>query len=120
VTTYAASRNSLFKRAVPSPSEIYLVLRYFSRARLTERLLISAVGTLSRRGNAATKVARAVIATVLLPATWRAIHRSKTEALALLESYPQIDTLAEGPDQTSLERLTGAAGSVFSPRDGHT
>jgi glycosyltransferase involved in cell wall biosynthesis len=104
VTTYAASRNSLFKRAVPSASEIYLVLRYFSAARLRERLLISALGTLSRRGNAGAKIARAATATLLLPGTWRLIRRSRDEALALLEHYPQIDKLSEGTTATSLER----------------
>ncbi len=67
VITYAASRQSLWKRQLPSDSEIYLGLKYFSESQVREFLWLKVLGTFSVRGGRIKKILKIVFALASLP-----------------------------------------------------
>lgn len=91
--TYASSRKSLTQRHLPGVTEVYLACRYFTPRQVRESLWLRALGTASVRGAGWKKLAKLVVAVVLLPDTWRQIRRRRAEAAAMLERYPQIPAL---------------------------
>jgi glycosyltransferase involved in cell wall biosynthesis len=93
VITYASSRAKLLHRKLPSPSEVYLGLRYFTPAQVRESLWLAALGTFAVRGSLARKLIKALIGLVLLPDTAVRIRRAAATARAMLADYPQIPTL---------------------------
>ncbi len=97
--TFAASRRRLFARHLPEPTEIYLMLRYFSPRQVAEALRQRAAGTFAVRGGSLRRLLRAVWALLLLPHTWHHVARSRRRAKAMLGEYPRIPHLAEGPDE---------------------
>jgi glycosyltransferase involved in cell wall biosynthesis len=94
VVTYASSRRSLTHRDLPSPSEIYLNMRYFTPKQVNEALWHSFFGTFAVRGNLGRKLLKGIVSTILLPQTaWR-LWRNYREAQIMLGQFPQIPTLA--------------------------
>jgi GT2 family glycosyltransferase len=91
--TYAASRKSLTKRHLPKATEVYLWRRYYSKEQVHERLVITLLATLTRRGSLATRAARFLIGVVLLPDSLIKIRRAKLDAARLAEVHPTIPSL---------------------------
>jgi glycosyltransferase involved in cell wall biosynthesis len=91
--TYAASRQSLLIRHLPSPTEIYLTLRYFDRGRVEESLQLRAAGTLAVRGGCFKRWLKVMFGLLLWPSTWRSIRKSQRLALEMLARFPQIGVL---------------------------
>ncbi len=95
--TFARSRRLLFARHLPEPTEIYLMLRYFSPRQVAEALRQRAAGTFAVRGGALRRLLRLLWAAALLPDTlWRIAWRRR-QALRLLGGYPRIPLLGEEP-----------------------
>ena len=88
--TYAASRQSLFIRHLPSVSEIYLGLRYFKSNQVREFLWIKAFGTLSVRGNIIKKGIKFLVGIILLPDTLFRIRHRQSLARQMLREFPKI------------------------------
>ncbi|HVO72020.1 MAG TPA: glycosyltransferase family A protein, partial [Aggregatilineaceae bacterium] len=61
VVTYASSRHSLVQRQLPSVSEIYLAMRYFTPRQVRESLWINAFSTLSARGSKGYRLLKAMM-----------------------------------------------------------
>ncbi|MEO8427016.1 MAG: glycosyltransferase family A protein, partial [Verrucomicrobiota bacterium] len=77
VITYASSRKKLTQRHLPSPTEIYLAMRYFTQRQVTEMLWHQAFGTFSTRGGKLKKLAKGVISLACLFDTLRKIRKSR-------------------------------------------
>ena len=90
VTTRAASRASLLKRTILSPTEAYLWYRYFNETQVYEAMLIRTAGTVRGGGSGARRLARAVLMGILLPDTWRRNRAGLARGKALLGEYPAI------------------------------
>lgn len=95
VITYASSRHSLRQRHLPSVSEIYLALRYFSPRQVRESLWMRAFGTFAIQSNTSRKLLKAIIALVLLPDTAWKIRKAHQQARQMLHDYPHIPTLKD-------------------------
>ena len=93
--TFARSRQRLFARHLPEPTEIYLMLRYFSPRQVREALWLRAAGTFAVRGGRLRRLLRLLWAALLLPDTLLRIAARRRRALALLGQYPQIPSLGE-------------------------
>lgn len=93
VVTYASSRRKLQDRNIPSISEIYLYMRYFTRRQLIEILWIQAVGTLSTRGGSVRKFLKKVLGLVCLPNTLWHIYNHWRLADSMFDSFPKIPSL---------------------------
>lgn len=98
VTTFAASRRSLLAFHLPSPSELYLGRRYFEARAVREFILQKVLGTFVNHGSIPRRLAKAALATALLPATLGRIRLSLSEAKAMARDFPRIPTLAVEPD----------------------
>ncbi|MDZ4778969.1 MAG: glycosyltransferase [Planctomycetia bacterium] len=95
VQTYAASRQSLWVRQLPSATEFYLGARYFTPRQRRESGWIRVLGTFSVRGSIGRKAAKAFISAVNLPGTLRAFRKRRDEASAMCQRFPDIPTLPE-------------------------
>ncbi|MBI5928557.1 MAG: glycosyltransferase [Chloroflexi bacterium] len=94
--TRNSSRRKLFHRNLQAASEMYLARRYFGVLQANEMMLLSLLTTFSVRGNILRKAAKVLIGLVLLPnSIWRLYHR-RQQALAMLETFPQIPSLETG------------------------
>jgi glycosyltransferase involved in cell wall biosynthesis len=93
VITYASSRKKLTQRHLPSSTEIYLAMRYFTRHQVTEMLWQQAFGTFSTRGGKLKKLAKGVISLVYLFDTLRQIRKNRSVAKQMLREFPKIPTL---------------------------
>lgn len=93
--TFARSRRRLFARHLPEPTEIYLMLRYFSRRQVGEALRQRAAGTFAVRGGALRRLLRLAWAALLLPDTLVRIAWRRRRAIELLGRYPRIPALGE-------------------------
>lgn len=91
--TYAASRKRLWTRHLPSVTEIYLGLRYFTREQVREKLWIAAAATLRSDGPRWMRVLRAVTGSLLLPWTALVLQQRSRRARRMLRRYPQIPSL---------------------------
>jgi GT2 family glycosyltransferase len=92
-STFARSRNRLFARHLPEPTEIYLMLRYFSPRQVAESLRQRAAGTFAVRGGRLRQWIRRAWALLMLPDTLLRIASRKRRALALLGEYPRVPSL---------------------------
>lgn len=95
VVTYASSKRSLTQRNLPSASEIYLNLRHFSPRQVREELWLRTFGSLAIRGNSRRKVLKLLFGSLYLPSTLWQIRKRYLQAVAMLQDFPQIPTLAE-------------------------
>ena len=95
--TYAASRQSLLHRHLPSATEVYLWKRYFTDRQVREEAWLRAMGTYAVRGGMIRKIGKAIVATVLAPHTWWQIRRAQEAADAMLRKYPSIPSLPQSP-----------------------
>ena len=95
VVTYASSRRRVGQRHLPSASEIYLAMRYFTSRQVREMLWLRVLGTFSIRGGMGRKVCKMVAALALLPHTWWAVRKRWAEARDMLSMYPQIPALGD-------------------------
>jgi len=95
VITYASSRQSLIQRQLPSISELYLVLRYFTQRQVTAGLWLSAFGTFAVRGDKRRKLVKLLIGLILLPDTIQRLRTAYKAARDMLRDYPQIPRLGE-------------------------
>lgn len=93
VKTYAGSRQSIYKRHLLSDSEIYLGLRYFSKAQVSEAMWLSVFGTFSVRGPFLKKTAKLLHALLFLPDSILRIISSRQKAEAMLKEFPKIAKL---------------------------
>jgi hypothetical protein len=93
VITYVSSRKSLVQRHLPSVSEIYLAMRYFTPQQVREMLWLRAFGTFSIRGGLLMKILKIVVSLLFFPETLWKICIRYHEAVAMLEHFPQIETL---------------------------
>ncbi len=93
VTTYAKSRHSLFAQQLPSDSEIYLGLRYFSNEQVAEFLWHKSFGTLFVHANQIKKMLKAVLGFLLLPHTLYEIIKRYQSAKTMLNQFPQIGSI---------------------------
>ncbi len=91
--TYAASRKSLWVRHLPSDSEIYLGLRYFSEWQVREFLWHKIFGTFSVSGNFLKKTAKVFIGILCLPHSLIEIQNRYKTAVAMFKEFPQIDLI---------------------------
>jgi len=90
VVTYAHGRSRVWKRVVPSVSEIYLAKRYFEFRQVREMLWMAAAGTLRARGGLGKRAAKIVIGLLSLPRAVYEIRRNCRAAEVLLRDYPRI------------------------------
>ncbi len=98
VQTYAASRQSLWVRQLPSATEFYLGTRYFTPRQRRESLWMRVVGTFSVRGALWRKAAKAIIGGFCLPSTLRAVRQRSEVAKEMLRRFPEIPTLPQQMD----------------------
>ena len=93
VHTYAASRNTLNLRILPSVSEIYLSKRYFTSHQVQEEMWVALLGTFSIRGHAFRKLLKGILSLVMLPRTIFAMRDRIRKADEWMKRYPQIPHL---------------------------
>jgi glycosyltransferase involved in cell wall biosynthesis len=93
IVTYASSRKKLTQRHLPSNTEIYLAMRYFTRQQVTEMLWQQAFGTFSTRGGKLKKLAKGAISLACLFDTLRQIRKNHSAAKQMLCEFPKIPTL---------------------------
>ena len=91
--TYAASRRSLWRRLLPSATEIYLARRYFSKIQVREKMWIAAAGTLAGQGSMPRRTLRALIGLATMPLTLLTLRRRRRKAESLMAEFPQIPEL---------------------------
>lgn len=103
VVTYASSRSRLSHRRVPSATELYCAMRYFSIRQVRQFARISVLGTFSLRGGPLRRVAKGIVAAVCLPRTLWEIRSRVAQARRLLATYPRIPQLAS----VEMERQSG-------------
>lgn len=94
--TYGASRRKILARHLPSATEIYLALRYFTARQVREALLLRLLGTFAGRGPWLRRVFKAAWAALTLPHSWWTIWRRRREARAMMRVFPQIPRLPGG------------------------
>jgi glycosyltransferase involved in cell wall biosynthesis len=104
VITYASSRQNVRQRHLPSATEIYLALRYFSPRQVREMLWLRVLGTFSVRGGRGKKSMKAIISLFYLIHTLWHIRKRYREASDLLQSFPQIPQLVPQNAQESNQR----------------
>ena len=95
IVTYAASRKQLKQRHLPSISEIYLAMRYFTPRQVHEMLWLSAFGTASIRGSRSQRVLKALVSSVYMPNTVWELRKRLRRAEQMLGDFPQIASLSE-------------------------
>jgi GT2 family glycosyltransferase len=107
--TYASSQRSLTQRHLPSPTEIYLGLRYPSSEQVREALWIRTMQTFRARGGPVRRLARMAIAAAQFPSTLWRIRANVCQADAMLKEYPRIGRFA-GEDEDCGTEPAGAGG----------
>lgn len=95
VTTYASSRKYITHRNLPSVSECYLMMRYFTPEQVRESLLRGLLGTFALHGNLLRRLFKALVGLVLLPHSIWVIWQRMKVAKAMLRHYPQIPSLSD-------------------------
>ncbi len=89
--TYAASRNSVWVRHLPSDSEIYLGLRYFTPKQVREFLWHKVIGSFAVRGNVFKKLIKIILSLVLLPHTLYEINHRRGNANNMMDNQSMIE-----------------------------
>jgi glycosyltransferase involved in cell wall biosynthesis len=95
VVTYASSRQKINLRHLPSVTELYLALRYFSPRQLREMLWLRAFGTLSIRGHKGKRFLKIFAGLACLPDTIRRIRKEHLQAHAMCAEFPRISSLVD-------------------------
>ncbi|MGH9928463.1 MAG: glycosyltransferase family 2 protein, partial [Pyrinomonadaceae bacterium] len=95
VMTYAGSRQKLAARHLPSVSEFYLTLRYFTRRQAREMMWLQTFGTFSVRGSKARKLLKLAAGLLYLPDTSMQCRKKRRQALSMMETFPQIPKLPQ-------------------------
>ena len=98
VITYASSRQNLRHRQLPSVSDVYLAMRYFTPRQVREMLWLGAFGTFSIRGSLPKKLLKMVMGAFYLPNTIWQIKQRRAAAAAMLSKYPVIPELPSQED----------------------
>jgi GT2 family glycosyltransferase len=93
VITYASSRSRLLHRHLPSVSELYLEMRYFSIRQQREAQWTRVFGTFAAHGSVYRKLLKIVIGLALLPNTLLRIRQAYRRAVLMLDKFPQISKL---------------------------
>ncbi len=93
VVTYASSRKSLFQRHLPSDSEIYLAMRYFTPRQIRESLWLRILGTFSARGAKGMRILKFIISLASLPNTLWEIRQASIHAKHMLQVFSAIPNL---------------------------
>jgi glycosyltransferase involved in cell wall biosynthesis len=93
VITYASSRSHLLHRHLPSISESYLEMRYFSIRQQREAQWMRVFGTFAAHGKMYRKLLKVMIGLVLLPDTLLRIRKAYRQAMLMLDKFPQISKL---------------------------
>lgn len=107
--TRASSRSSLRHRHIPSPTEIYLALRYFTARQVREMLLQRVIGTLFGDGSRLRKAAKALVSFLLLPDTLLKTRANFRKAQQMLRQGPAIPSLDQKIEHPPEERHAPAA-----------
>ena len=94
IDTYATSRNNIFKRNLPTVSDLYLAKRYFSDQQVKEMCWMSVLGTFSLKGSFPKRFAKIIVGFLSLPSSLRIILKRLKVACAMLEYFPQIPELS--------------------------
>ena len=95
VITYASSRQKLNLRHLPSVTELYLALRYFTPRQLREMLWLRTFGTFSIRGHRGKRLLKFFAGAACLPDTIRRIRREHLQANAMCTEFPRISSLMD-------------------------
>ncbi|MCU0485618.1 MAG: glycosyltransferase family 2 protein [Anaerolineales bacterium] len=90
VITYASSRQRLFHRHLPAPTELYLARRYFSERQVREMKWISLFATFSLHGSKARRVLKFIAGFLMLPSSLYQLYQNELQAKNLLQMYPEI------------------------------
>lgn len=102
--TRASSRRSIRERHLPAVTEAYLGLRYYSAEQNDEHELVMALSQLFGEGSRLRRAARFVVQLGLLPDTRRRIRRTRREAQELLARRPEIPSLPDTGQASSISR----------------
>jgi GT2 family glycosyltransferase len=102
--TRAGSRRSLAVRALPSATELYLGLRYFTPHQNHESGPIRLLSLVFGEGPLRRRVARAIVQVALLPSSARRIAERRSEAREFLASRPDIPKLEDEPEVPPADR----------------
>ena len=90
VITYASSRQRLFHRHLPAPTELYLARRHFSARQVRELKWISLFATFSLHGSKGRRVLKFIAGFLMLPGSFYKINQNEQQAKILLQKYPEI------------------------------
>ena len=93
VITSASSRASLFKRDFMSPTEAYLICRYFTPHQAQEAVWIRTASSLGARQSGFRRLMRMAVMLVLLPGTYLRNRRYLAQGRRMLDKYPIIPEL---------------------------
>lgn len=88
--TRAMSKNSVWKRNLPSSWDFYLCLRYFDADTLAETSLLGIASTLTCAGASLKRMLRFAVGVCSLPSTLLHIRKARRRAVNMLEIFPQI------------------------------
>ena len=105
VITYATSRHKLGVRHLPTVTEIYLALRYFTARQVREMLWLRTFGTFSIRGGRVKKMLKLVTGLFCLPFTLLQCANRYQRAAKLFQTFPQF------PQLTSDDRIRNSVGN---------
>ena len=89
--TRSSARGSLTVRHLPSVTETYLGLRYFTPHQNREAQAIRLLSLLSGDGSPGRRIGRAVIQVLLLPYSIKQMRETRRRAASLIADGPQID-----------------------------
>jgi hypothetical protein len=95
VITYASSRQKLNVRHLPSVTELYLALRYFTPKQVREMLWLRTFGTFSIRGGNWKRFLKVFTSAACLPDTIRQIRKQRLLAHAMCAEFPRISSLID-------------------------
>ncbi len=113
VVTHAGSRTRIMTVHLPSASELYLAIRYFTDRQLREKLWLAAFGTFSVRGRVGRSLAKVVVSGLRFPWTLWQLHRSLRAARRMFVEFPKIPVL--GGTENHGRRLDGPLVVLLTP-----
>lgn len=93
MVTRASSRMRITHRHLPSVSDLYLGLRYFSPHQVGEAQWLAVFGTFVSNGNKFRKLSKGVYAAMALPHTLWTIFTRQREAKRFMKHFPVIPAL---------------------------
>ncbi|MCG8460680.1 MAG: hypothetical protein MI919_30730, partial [Holophagales bacterium] len=93
--TYSDSRKRLLAFHLPSVTEIYLARRYFPQELAREAELLRLAGTFALRGHPGRRLAKVLLAALLLPVHLWKLRQARQRAGDLARRFPEIPELPE-------------------------